>query len=114
MDSSLRLSVWLSTTSPRHGKRFQKAALVEDDWKVIFDMTRQRTELFDLSRDPGEKKELTGPEERRAVAMRKVLDEWIGRMQRTAADVESAEFDPARSQELEGLGYTGADEEGEE
>jgi arylsulfatase A-like enzyme len=107
-------SVWLAGTRPQYGKRFQKAAMVEDDWKVIFDMTRDRTELFDLSLDPGERRELTGPEERRAVAMRAVLDGWIGHMQETAAEIESAEFDPARSQELEGLGYTGADEEEEE
>ena len=105
-------SVWLGSTQAVHGKRFQKAALVEDRWKVIFDMTRGRTELYDLARDPGERAVLTGRHRERASALRGVLDAWIRRMQDIAADVESA--GSRRGQDLSNLGYSGADEQEEE
>jgi arylsulfatase A-like enzyme len=102
---------WLGATDPRHGKRFQKASLVEDDWKVVFDMTRQDTLLYDLANDPRGLRQVNDLE--RKQAMRRTLDEWISKMQRSAAEGERAALDAKVLEGMRALGYAGAEVEEE-
>jgi arylsulfatase len=105
-------SVWLGNTDPRHGKRFQKASMVQGDWKVIYDMTQQQTLLYDLARDPRESRRSQDLE--RAKAMRKTLDAWISRMQHSAARGERAPLDAKSLEWMRDLGYAGAEEKDED
>ncbi len=100
-------SVWLGDTDARHGKRFQKASMVEDGWKVIYDMTRKETALFDLANDPREEHRVRDLE--RARAMRETLDAWISRMQESAARSERAPLGAKELEWMKELGYSGAE-----
>ena len=104
--------LFLEGTDPRHGKRFKKATLVEDRYKLNYDMTRGVLELFDLEVDPGESRALDHWGQREVlVPMRdEHLIAWIQRMERTAEEVRRLELAPVDRARLEALGYGGAGE----
>jgi arylsulfatase A-like enzyme len=101
--------VFLQGTDPRHAKRFKQAALVEDRYKLVLDLTRRRELLYDLQADPGE----LAPLDARAHGevldrMRNALNGWLAAMEGRAAEVRGAEPQPEQIRDLENLGYAGA------
>ena len=48
------------------------------DWKLIEYFDTGKVELYNLSRDPGEKNDLAGSEPRKAADLRKRLGDWRG------------------------------------
>ena len=103
--------VFLEHTDPRYGKRVRKAALVEERYKMIYDMLRVELRLYDLEADPGELRPL-GPGRNAEVykPMQERLFEWIQRMERTKVAVDTAEVSPDAAAALRALGYVGSTE----
>ena len=105
-------SVWLEHSHPRWGKRFKIAALVNDDWKFINDLTRGKEMLFHLASDPGETRQVNGKHADKTQTMRAQLHAWIKAMQEAAAGgTVSAEADAEALRLLEQLGYAGSEDD---
>jgi arylsulfatase len=101
--------VFLQDTEPRHAKRFKRAALVGDRYKLVFDLTRGREELYDLEADPHELAPLgAGAPAEVLGRMRADLNAWLAAMEGRAAEVRGAEPRPDQARALDRLGYTGA------
>jgi arylsulfatase A-like enzyme len=56
------------------GTGFRTAAVRDGDWKLFLDRESNRTELFDLGRDPGEMNDLSADEPDQLERMRALLD----------------------------------------
>jgi arylsulfatase A-like enzyme len=107
--------VFLQGTEPRHAKRFKQAALVQGRHKLIFDMTRGLQQLYDLEADPGEQAPLDPAEN--AELMRRMqasLGAWLDAMEGRAAQVRGVDLRPGDAEELRNLGYSGADDPGQD
>ncbi len=70
---------WYYPLAKRHflGGR-SSSAIRMGDWKLIEYFDTGEVELFNLSRDPGEKNDLAGSEPRKAAELRKRLGDWRG------------------------------------
>lgn len=83
------------------GPSIDLLAVRTNGWKLIRDPATGRSEVFDLSRDPAEKRDVstTAPE---TAALRTQLDHWLAAVP-SAPKAEGA--DPVLQQKLRALGY---------
>ncbi len=85
------------------------------DWKLLVDHTRNTTSLFDVAADPGELVDLAQGHPEVVARLEAVLDERREQDQQLreqfGAGEDAAVIDDATQQDLEGLGYTGSDDE---
>ena len=85
-------------------------AIYEGSWKLIVDQSSGRRLLFDLSRDPLERKSLRRREPARVVRMEKALEAHLARQRRDAAalaDRAEPALTPEQLKALKALGYGG-------
>lgn len=97
--------VWLPDAQPQWGKRFQLSALRDGRWKLIRDFTRDRTWLFDLAADPGERRELAAREPEAAQRLRETLETWTQEQQNRGGNAERRPIDKELERKLRELGY---------
>ena len=97
----LSRTVW---DRPRYARR-------EEGYKFIYDTRTGDEELYDLTRDPGEKTNLVTAEPLRAAWSRQSLHHWIASVARaaTAGDVPTGRLTREQCENLKALGYLGAD-----
>jgi arylsulfatase A-like enzyme len=103
-------------TRPRAGRAlfaqtrrtFAKDTVVMNGWKLIHSVKAQEHELFDLTDDPGERRDLVAAEPRVASALSGLLREWREQMEAATANVGVKEpaYTPEEIDMLRGLGYT--------
>ncbi|MEJ2367041.1 MAG: sulfatase-like hydrolase/transferase [Acidobacteriota bacterium] len=75
-------------------------ALAEGPWKYIL---APKPELYNVSKDPEENRNLVRKEPRRAAAMKKILEKDL--QQRTATKGEAVQLDESEMRSLQSLGY---------
>ncbi|MCK6446722.1 MAG: sulfatase [Planctomycetes bacterium] len=97
--------VWLPDALPKWGKRFQIASLRTERFKLVKDLTRGVTRLYDLEIDAGETRDASGAAPERRAELELALDAWIGEMQKRAGEVPLLEIDEATRTRLHELGY---------
>jgi arylsulfatase A-like enzyme len=96
--------------------RVSASALIEGEWKLIFDEKTNEAFLYHLADDPRERRDLSAmPEHRsRALAMRARLSALERDQGKSAADrapVEHDDLSPATRRSLEALGYLAPSED---
>ena len=79
-------------------------ALFDGDWKLLWN-SRGQHRLFDLSRDPGEERNLAAREVERAGRMSRLLDAYLGSLARPGAAGPARTLDPETQEALRSLGY---------
>lgn len=103
----------------KYAKRYREArgdrnvVVREGDWKAIWNADLDSVELYDLSKDPAEMKNVASAEPERAASMKKKAEEWHRQCTEQGAalpppDVER--LDPHTRKQLEQLGYVGKEE----
>ena len=90
----------VSETARKGGVR----SLVDDPFKLIHRLESDQVELYDLSVDPLETRDLADEDPERAARMRAALAEWAASLETTAAP--EVELDAEEQRRLEELGYT--------
>jgi arylsulfatase A-like enzyme len=96
--------VVLNRSNPQSEKSAFKYALIRDRYKLIKDFETKRFELYDLSEDPGERRNLAAE---RPELLREMVVE-LGRTQHRGASATvapSSELDPRDAKMLRDLGY---------
>ena len=89
-------------THPGSYQNLHKAAAVQSyPWKLIVTPFENRTELYDLERDPGELVDLSLQDPARVAELKRVLDAW-----RRGAVRVAGRPDPENLERLRSLGYT--------
>jgi arylsulfatase A-like enzyme len=78
-----------------------KRALIDNNWKII--VSPNRRELYNISADPQETKDLSTAEKEKVEALAAKADAFSQRLQRRASPV--IELDDEKLRELESLGY---------
>ncbi len=97
--------LWLPDAQPKWGKRFQIASLRTARWKLIYNITRDTYELFDLSADPGEKLEVSAAHAQEFADLRHELDSWIAQQEVHAGDLPRTGANDEHTARLRALGY---------
>lgn len=97
--------VWLPDALPKWGKRFQIASLRTERFKLVKDLTRGVTRLYDLETDADETRDASSAAPDRRAELELALDAWIGEMQKRAGEVPLLEIDDATRARLHELGY---------
>lgn len=97
--------VWLPDAKPKWGKKFQIVSLRTARWKLIYSITRDVYELYDIAADPLEKHELSAKESVHFRQLREVLDAWLAGQKANAADVPTQTLDADLAERLKALGY---------
>jgi arylsulfatase A-like enzyme len=83
-------------------------AVREGDWKLIWPIAPDhpilgtKPQLFDLARDPGELRDLSGAEPARLAALRQVAEPWVAR---GPIERKTEHVDPEALEQLRALGY---------
>jgi len=103
-------------TRPRSGRAlfaqtrrtFTKDTVVMNGWKLIHSVKSREQELFDLTDDPGEKRDRLAAEPQVATALSGLLREWRERMEAATTNVGAEEptYTPEEIEMLRALGYT--------
>jgi arylsulfatase A-like enzyme/Flp pilus assembly protein TadD len=92
-----------------HPSQFECSPLngiVEGAWKYV---RSPRQELYDLTKDPGEKSNVVDSESQVAQRLRGRLDDLLAKMEAAAPKRGSATADPDAVSRLQSLGYIGGD-----
>jgi arylsulfatase A-like enzyme len=97
--------VWLPDAKPQWGKKFQIVSLRTARWKLIFNITREVYELYDLAADPREKHDLVAKEIVVFEQLREILDAWLAGQEAGAGDVPTTGLDAELEARLKALGY---------
>jgi arylsulfatase A-like enzyme len=97
--------VWLPDAKPRWGKQFKIACLRTPRWKLIFNITRDVWELFDLAADPGERQDLSGARADVLKELRPRLESWIADQQLHANDLPRTTGGGTNTDRMKSLGY---------
>jgi len=97
--------VWLPDASLRGGKQFQIASLRTPRWKLIYNMTRDVRELYDLSADPGEKQDLSTRELAVFHGLSPKLDAWITAQRVHADDLPRPQVGSERADRTKSSSY---------
>jgi arylsulfatase A-like enzyme len=89
---------------------YDDRALRLGDYKLVYDVKRDRAELYDLRTDPGERTDLSAAEPQRVAAMRDELRAWTSSALETWASLPQAgaqpgEIDEALDAALRDIGY---------
>ena len=79
-------------------------ALRRGRWKLVLRGASDRAELFDLDRDPGERRDLSASHPRRAAEMERVLRDWYAARSPSGSDPTAAP-DEELARALRELGY---------
>ena len=98
------------TESPARRSSYDDKALRLGDYKLVYNVKLDRTELYDLRSDPGEQLDLSAAEPERAAAMRANLRAWTTSALETWASLPQAgrgaeELDEAMEDALRQIGY---------
>ncbi len=64
-------------TDVARGRRKPLHAVVDHPWKLIYDVDENAHALYDLTTDPGERRDLASKEPERVRALALILDRWI-------------------------------------
>lgn len=96
-----------SRPSPEGEREFR--ALRGTRYKLIADERDGTVRLFDLSRDPGERHDLSVERSDLAARLKETLDRWVEELRRAAPGSVRRSLDPDVERELKGLGYLGGD-----
>ena len=94
-------SVWLPDLPAGSGKRARRTAVRQGRWKLIRDHDSGRDRLFDLERDPGERRIVTSAPQ--AAELGRALDGWFGSW--PEAPGRRTSLGAAERRRLEALGY---------
>jgi len=97
--------VWLPDAKPKWGKKFQIVSLRTARWKLIYSITRDVYELYDIAADPLEKHELSAKEVKVLGELREILDAWLAAQEANAGDVPTQSLDAELEERLKALGY---------
>lgn len=101
---SMRL--YAATESHLQGMMSRRASLIEPPMKLIVSLLEEGSELYDLSEDPGEKRNLASKKREEAERMKEKVIEWY----RSTEEAFPQEFQPITAEflkRLEALGYGG-------
>jgi len=96
-------------------KWFGSAAMIRNNWKLMYEYAQNEAKLFNVKTDPGEKNDLAASEPRIAQALEKNLHDHVAAQ--TAlhealtkdTEDEAVGIDPRVQEQLEALGYLGGD-----
>jgi arylsulfatase A-like enzyme len=97
-------SVWLPDAPPESGRRVRRAAVRRGDWKLIRDQDTGTERIFDLSRDPHERADLSQTAPARRAELSAALDDWLAGLLE-AGPAPARELDPQERERLRALGY---------
>jgi arylsulfatase A-like enzyme len=95
--------VWLPD-SEEEEKRVQLSSVISDGWKLILDHRTRVEQLYDLSTDPGETRDLARENEERLRSLRRTLSTWLSRMPGSFEEGRW-DLDEEQRQRLKELGY---------
>jgi arylsulfatase A-like enzyme len=95
---------------PARRTSYDDKALRLGDYKLVYDVRRDRAELYDLQTDPGEQTDLAAVEPQRVAAMRDEVRAWTNSALETWASLPQAgaqpgEMDDALDAALHDIGY---------
>ncbi|UCG33485.1 MAG: sulfatase [Phycisphaerales bacterium] len=82
----------------------------QDEWKAIWNVEKASTELYDLSTDPREQRNVAAEHPERAEAMRRTAEQWYtacGNRAAASPNVQPNELDEETIRRLRTLGYMG-------
>lgn len=96
--------LWLPDANVSWGKRMRISSLREGRWKLIRHFTWEKTLLFDLESDPGEKNDLAASEPERVKQMLPLLEAWTTEQDNRGAARKVA-LDKDEIRKLKELGY---------
>ncbi|MEO0248754.1 MAG: sulfatase-like hydrolase/transferase, partial [candidate division WOR-3 bacterium] len=78
-----RRPIFTETQRTAPGPIFFNYAMIDGDWKLIYDFVANTFELYDLKEDPGERRNLIEINREKAAELKRILTRWI--------DVESTQ-----------------------
>lgn len=100
------MRLYAATESHLQGMMTRRASLIEPPMKLIVSLLEEESELYDLSVDPGEKRNLASKKPEEAERMKTKVIEWY----RSTEEAFPREFQPITPEflkRLEALGYGG-------
>jgi arylsulfatase A-like enzyme len=97
--------VWLPDAELQWGKRVRLSALRDGRYKLIRDYTRDRSMLFDLESDPGERADIAATQPEVAQRLRSVLEAWTEEQSRRGGAAHTVAVDAEEIRKLKELGY---------
>lgn len=97
--------VWLPDAPPALGSHVRSGSIRSGDWKLILDMVRDETFLFNLATDPFEDRNLALQHPRRARDLRADLEAWMSRMPAPAGAAPWPQLGARDRRRLRALGY---------
>jgi arylsulfatase A-like enzyme len=98
-------SVWVTDAPLSSGKRVRLLSVRTDDWKLIFDETRQRSFLYDVRSDPGETRDVAADKPEVAAVLLDRLNRWWAETGGRDVDAAPSEASPDMRDRLKSLGY---------
>jgi arylsulfatase A-like enzyme len=83
----------------------RNVAIRDGSWKAIWNIEPDTLELYELSTDPGEKRDRSADSPARANAMKQAARNWLAACPTPQQPVPKGPIDPADEQQLRALGY---------
>jgi arylsulfatase len=105
--SSLRPAIEKRKRVYEYGYSFQGAlrAVYDDRYKLIYDVEKEKYELFDVVADPGETHSISGREPETLARMRESLFEWLRRAEGGIASEDTLRQAKEAEEQLRAVGY---------
>ncbi len=91
--------------SETKNKRGEARAIIEYPWKYIYNFTKNKKELYNLEKDPGEKRNLKMQMKERVDEMHKRLIDWVDETKPIWPVGEPAPLSPRDIKKLKEMGY---------
>jgi arylsulfatase A-like enzyme len=83
----------------------RNVAIRDGSWKAIWNIEPDTLELYELSTDPGEKRDRSADSPARANAMKQAARDWLAACPTPQQPVPKGPIDPSDEQQLRALGY---------